>query len=64
MKTQELKGKVADKATSWAGSAAGTVVDPKTGVSKIKAAVTRPGVMAVAVVLGIAYLIGRRSRHS
>lgn len=50
---------VDDKVVSAIGSAAGTVVDPRTGLKQLKSVLISPGTVVVAVGL-VAYLLGRR----
>ncbi|MGZ4619254.1 MAG: hypothetical protein ACXV3F_11160 [Frankiaceae bacterium] len=52
--------RVADKATSLIGSAAGTVVEPKHGAQQLGAAVKRPIVFLVVAAIVAGYVLGRR----
>ncbi|MEV4477351.1 hypothetical protein [Nonomuraea sp. NPDC049504] len=63
MKTQQLKRKAKETATTVAGSAAGAVADPKTASSKIRLSATKPKTLAILSALLTAYLLGRRARR-
>ncbi len=52
--------RIADKATSLIGDAAGTVVEPKQGARQLGAAVKRPILLLVVAAMVAAYLLGRR----
>jgi len=58
--TEQLKSAVKERATAFAGSAAGTVADPGTGLSKIAKMLTRPGFLAALAASAGAYVLGRR----
>ncbi|WP_329109523.1 hypothetical protein OG792_12200 [Micromonospora sp. NBC_01699] len=57
------RGRVGDVATGAIGDAAGSVVDPKEGIHRLKAAVSGPALLAAVAALVVGYLIGRRSRR-
>ncbi|GHJ54187.1 hypothetical protein [Micromonospora chersina] len=57
-------GKLGDLAVGTAGDVAGSVVDPKTGLGRIRSAVT-PGLMVtLATGLLLGYLLARSRRRS
>jgi hypothetical protein len=58
--TEQLKSAVKERATAVAGSAAGTVADPGTGLRKIAKTLTRPGFLAALAASAGAYVLGRR----
>ncbi|WP_422770111.1 hypothetical protein ACN28C_25760 [Plantactinospora sp. WMMC1484] len=51
-------GRIGDMVTGTAGTAAGTVVDPKQGLRQLRGQVVAPALVAFGVLLG--YLLGRR----
>lgn len=56
-----IKDKAEDTVTSMVGSAAGAVADPKTGWAQAKSRLMSPTLIAGAVAVAVAYLLGRRS---
>ncbi len=49
-----------DKVVSALGSAAGTLVAPKTGLMRVRTALTSPGVLLAGAGVVAAYALGRR----
>ncbi|BCB89460.1 hypothetical protein [Phytohabitans suffuscus] len=64
MGAARVKDQLADWATGVAGAAAGTVVDPKTGLGKARAGATKPRVLLLLAALAAGYLAGRWVRRS
>lgn len=64
MKVQQLTAKVTERATTLAGSAAGTVVDPKTGLSKLTSMLRQPSVLFGIAILALAYGVARVTRRN
>ncbi|RKR92018.1 hypothetical protein BDK92_6450 [Micromonospora pisi] len=56
-------GRLGDVATGVVGDAAGTVVDPKQGLQRLKGGRLGPALVVVGVALVVGYLIGRWSRR-
>ena len=54
------KGRVADTLVETIGSAAGTVADPRQGLTKLRSGVLRPAGAALGLALIAAYLMRRR----
>ncbi|BCB76541.1 hypothetical protein GCM10022251_22770 [Phytohabitans flavus] len=63
MGATRVKDHLADWATGVAGAAAGTVVDPKTGLSKARAGATTPRVLLLLAAVTAGYLAGRWFRR-
>lgn len=57
----KLLEKVGDTAVSAIGNAAGTVVAPKTGLTKIVGVLSSPGALTAAAAVAAAYVLGRRA---
>ncbi|MFI7427675.1 hypothetical protein ACIBPB_11885 [Micromonospora sp. NPDC049836] len=55
-------GKLGDVVVGTAGDVAGSVVDPKAGLGRLRAAVTPRGMATLAAGLLLGYLVAR-SRH-
>ena len=57
------RGRLGDMATGAIGDAAGTVMDPKQGLRRMRGASTAPALVAAVIALVVGYLLGRRSRR-
>jgi hypothetical protein len=63
MKVREQVDRLGEAATSVIGNAAGTVADPKTGLSKAKKGLVRPKrVVTLAAIITTLVLLRRRRR--
>lgn len=59
----KILDRAGDAAVSAIGNAAGTVVAPKTGLSKAAGVLGSPGVVTAVVAIAVAFALGRRARH-
>ncbi|MFC4149964.1 hypothetical protein ACFO0M_27240 [Micromonospora mangrovi] len=57
-------GELGDVAVGAAGDVAGSVVDPKAGLGKLRSAVAPRAMVTLAVGLLLGYLVARSRRHS
>jgi hypothetical protein len=61
MNKRKVLDTIGSKATGLAGSATGTVVDPKAGLDKLTSKAIKPAFLLAAAAAALAWLLGRRS---